>query len=259
MLDTMFVREDIREVIGDKDPFSYFAQLDGEVFRALESRRTFAVELSGKKYFVKFHRGTTWKEVFKNLLQLRLPVVSARNEWRALTRLQDLGIKVPVIAAYGRRGLLPTTCESFIVTEDIGTQQNLEDLTRDWSACRPDFGEKLALIREVAQVSRKMHEHGICHRDLYICHFMLKGMLGNRLTLIDLHRALIKARLPRRWIVKDVGSLYFSAMDIGLTRRDLLRFIRWYANAPLKRALGSQGDFWRQVERRARQLKARHG
>jgi heptose I phosphotransferase len=257
--DTLYLREDLATAVGSNDPFVFFAGLEGEEFRALESRRTYAVELAGKRFFVKYHRGTGTGEILKNLLQLRLPVTSARNEWQALTRLQELGIRVPVIAAWGKRGLLPQNAESFIVTEDVGTQLNLEDLSRHWRQHPPRFSEKLALIREVAAISRTMHDNGICHRDFYICHFLVQKQRNNQLTLIDLHRALVNNTLGLRWIIKDVGSLYFSALDIGLTQRDLLRFVRSYSGTDLRTALGENRKFWRQVQGRAHKLKQRHG
>lgn len=258
MATDLFLDTALAAELGDRDPFAFFANLDGDVFRALESRRTYAVTLAGKRYFVKYHRGTPTREILKNLVQLRLPVTSARNEWRALTRLRELGIQVPVVAAYGRRGLLPQTTESFIVTEDVGTQENLEDLTRHWPVKPPPIAQKRTLVLEAAAISRTMHAHGMCHRDFYICHFMVTGQSGKRLTLIDLHRALVKKQLGLRWIIKDLGSLYFSAMGIGLTRRDLLRFMRAY-DGDLETALGKQAGFWAQVQARGDRLKRRHG
>jgi heptose I phosphotransferase len=254
-----FLDDALAEAVEDRDPFALFASMPGQEFRALESRRTYAVTFSGKRYFVKYHRGTPTGEVLKNLVQLRLPVTSARNEWRALSKLSELGVRVPIIAGWGRRGLLPQATESFIVTEDVGTQENLEDLTRDWVAQPPAFADKLALIREVAGISRTMHGNGICHRDFYICHFMVTGSGDSRLTLIDLHRALVKRRLGLRWVIKDIGSLYFSAMDIGLTHRDLLRFVRAYAGGDLRQALKGNAGFWEQVRLRGERLKSRHG
>jgi len=77
--------------------------------------------------------------------------------------------------------------------------------------------------------------------------------------LIDLHRALLKKQLGQRWIIKDIGSLYFSAMDIGLTQWDLYRFVRSYAGTSLRTALTEQDTFWRKVKERAERLKRRHG
>jgi len=51
-----------------------------------------------------------------------------------------------------------------------------------------------------------------------------------------------------------LAGLYFSAMNCGLQRRDLLRFIRHYSEGGLRQALGEDARLWRQVERRARQL-----
>ncbi len=260
-LDELFIREDLREFIPREGVFAFIASLEGEEFRALESRRTIATEFGGKRYFVKYHRGIPSAEIFKNLVQLRLPIVSARNEWRAIRRLHELDILAPRIAAYGKRGLLPQTCESFIVTEDVGTQLNLEDLTRDWGTNPPPFAEKLALLEEVAGISRLMHSHGICHRDFYICHFLISGQknsTGKKLTLIDLHRALLKKNLAMRWVIKDVGSLYFSALNLGLTKRDLLRFIGFYSGVSLRTALLEQQSFWDEVLSRAMKLKSRH-
>ncbi len=260
-LDELFIREDLREFIPREGVFAFIASLEGEEFRALESRRTIATEFGGKRYFVKYHRGIPSAEIFKNLVQLRLPIVSACNEWRAIRRLHELDILAPRIAAYGKRGLLPQTCESFIVTEDVGTQLNLEDLTRDWGTNPPPFAEKLALLEEVAGISRLMHSHGICHRDFYICHFLISGQknsTGKKLTLIDLHRALLKKNLAMRWVIKDLGSLYFSALNLGLTKRDLLRFIGFYSGVSLRTALLEQQSFWDEVLSRAMKLKSRH-
>jgi heptose I phosphotransferase len=256
---TVWIREDIAGLIGDGDPFDYFSKLEGKVFRALEFRRTYAVELGEKRYFVKHHRGSSVGEILKNLLQLRLPVISAENEIQAIKKLEASGIAVPAIAAYGRRGLLPHTIESFIVTEDVGTQENLEDLTRNWADKAPPFAEKMALLQHVASISARMHNIGICHRDFYLCHFLVQGQGESPLTLIDLHRALVKNRLGRRWIIKDIAGLYFSAMDIGLGKKDLLRFIGMYTGKPLRDALEEDAGFWQKVKQRALKMKQKHG
>jgi len=259
MATDLYLREDIAAFLGERDPFATFATMDGEVFRALESRRTYAVLIQDRRFFIKYHRGTPVGEILKNLIRGRLPVTSARNEWRAIQALNELGVSVPVIAGYGCRGAWPHAQESFIVTEDVGTQRNLEDLTRGWPTAPPAFRHKQALLENVADISRTLHRHGICHRDFYLCHFMLLSADPPALTLIDLHRALIKASLDQRWVIKDVGSLYFSAMKIGLTRNDLFRFVRRYSGTSLRQTLTEKADFWRAVRDRADRLFQRHG
>ena len=115
-----------------------------------------------------------------------------------------------------------------------------------------------------------MHTHGLNHRDCYFCHFHLdrSGVSGNpqsairnpkstelRLYVIDLHRAQIRRRTPRRWLIKDLAGLYFSALGIGLTRTDRLRFIRAYEQKPLREVLRDRRRFWRRVERTALALR----
>lgn len=256
MATELWLRDDICALWQGQDPFAAAFATDGETFRALEQRQTLAFVAQGKRYFIKRHRGTRWKEIVKNLLQGRLPVVSANNEYQAIRKLQALGISVPVVAAYGRRGLLPSTFESFLITEDVGPHQNLEEYCQPWHQHPPKFREKLQLIAEVAAISRTMHGAGICHRDFYLCH-LLHTRSGQPLTVIDLHRALIKAPLAERWIIKDLAGLYFSAMHCDLTRRDLYRFMRQYRGCSLRETLGDDGAFWQIVQLRALKLYAK--
>jgi heptose I phosphotransferase len=247
------LRTDFQQLWQGQDAFAAAFAIEGQLFRKLEQRQTLAFTVGERRFFIKRHRGITWKEILKNLVQLRLPVVSARNEFRALKRLQELGIKVPVIAAYGRRGLLPANIESFLVTEDVGPHQSLEDYCRHWRTQAPAPAHKRALISQIANISRTMHGAGVCHRDFYICHLLL-GDADQPLTVIDLHRALCKAHLAERWVVKDIAGLYFSAMDAGLTRRDLYRFMRQYRGCALRETLQKDRAFWKAVEKRAMRL-----
>lgn len=249
---------ELRASVAGRDRFDEFMAITGQVFKEMPGRRTIRFARGGKSYFIKIHRGVGWKEIFKNLLHLRLPVVSAENERRAIERLHALGVPTMTIAGYGRRGWNPARLESFIVTEDLGDTVNLEDLTRDWRARPPAPGLKRALIAEVAETARRLHESGVNHRDFYLCHLRVYPReLGGqpRIFVMDLHRAQLRGATPTRWIVKDVGSLYFSALDVGLTRRDLLRFMKAYRGKPLREILRTERPFWSAVERRAQRLR----
>lgn len=248
---------ELRASIGDHDRFDEFMAITGQVFKVMPGRRTIRFARGGKSYFIKIHRGVGWKEIFKNLLRLRLPVVSAQTERRAIERLHALGVPTMTIAGYGRRGWNPARLESFIVTEDLGETVNLEDFCRDWRARPPKPGLKRALIAAVAATARRLHENGVNHRDFYLCHLRVdpRALAAEpRIFVMDLHRAQLRAATPYRWIVKDIGSLYFSAMDIGLTRRDRLRFLQAYRAKPLREILRSEHRFWSAVQRRAERL-----
>ena len=142
----LYLRDDLQQLWQGQDAFAAARAVSGTIFRTLEQRQTLAFSHSSRCYFIKRHRGVTWKEIFKNLLQLRMPVVSAHNEFQAIQQLQRLGIKVPSVAAYGRRGWFPATFESFLVTDDVGEHVSLEDHCRHWAVQRPTFAHKQELL-----------------------------------------------------------------------------------------------------------------
>ncbi|MNZ51540.1 Lipopolysaccharide core heptose(I) kinase RfaP [compost metagenome] len=75
--------------------------------------------------------------------------------------------------------------------------------------------------------------------------------------MIDLHRAQTRAAVPTRWRNKDLAALYFSALDIGLTRRDKLRFLRAYFQRPLRDSLRDEARLLAWLEGKAAKLYAR--
>jgi heptose I phosphotransferase len=232
--------------------------LPKDVYRNKEGRKTLRFELGGRSFFLKLHSGVGWAEIVKNLLQGRLPVVGAANEYHAVRALERMGVDTLSVAAYTSTGRNPAARQSLLVTDDLVGTVSLEDYCANWADAPPEPSIRLRLILKLADSARRMHGAGINHRDFYICHFHLDESSlvepSPRCYLIDLHRAQIRARTPRRWRIKDLAGLYFSAMDCGLTRRDLLRFIHHYSKGGLRRALGEDAGLWRQVERRARQL-----
>ena len=100
-----------------------------------------------------------------------------------------------------------------------------------------------------------MHRAGVVHRDYYLYHLLVdevqlkSGVVA--LSLIDLHRAQLRRRVPPRWLVRDLAALLFWCLDLPITRRDRLRFIRAYEGRPLRAALKENGAFWSRVQRRA--------
>ena len=242
----------------DEDLFTLVDQLRGEVFRKIDDRRTIKVRIGTAAYFAKIHQGVGWVEILKNLMQGRLPVLGARNEWLALCALRNAGVRSMTPVLFCERGLNPATRQSAILTESLESKITLEDFETTESDLKRN------LIAEVATMARKMHQAGINHRDFYLCHFLLDlPLVEDRddapgappvLHLIDLHRAQIRQNVPRRWIVKDLGSLLFSAFEKNLTKRDLLRFVRVYSGSPLREVLVTDPEFWDDVIARAIKL-----
>lgn len=242
----------------DKDVFKEAFSLSGEAFREVKSRRTIRFELDNRGYFAKLHRGIGWKEVFKDLFQLKKPITDAGNEYRAIRLLEELEVDTMTCAGFGVRGWNPAARESFIITEELTGVISLEDLAKITGPRAVPYRQRCALIRQLAQTVGTMHRGGLNHRDCYICHFLLKKDTVNHeaptLHVIDLHRAQIRDQVPYRYLVKDVAGLFFSAMDAGLSKRDLQRFIREYDRTPLPGAWRKNRKFWKDVTRTARKL-----
>lgn len=252
----------VKRWIGCENPFVKIKNIRGKVVRSKEGRTTQRFEIKDKGFYVKLHEGVGWREIFKNLLQLRLPVIGATNEWLAINRLHELGLDTLTAVAYGKRGINPATQQSFLITEELTGTLSLAQFAESWAENPPAFGLKRALIEKVAEISREIHAAGINHRDLYICHFLLdiSTELNDpnpsrvRLFLVDLHRAQIRDVVPRRWLVKDLGSIYFSALDIGIGKKDIYRFLKVYYQQPLRQVLDGDGHIYKLIEKRAIKL-----
>jgi len=263
----LILAEPFKRLWAQRDAFEAVEALQGEVYRELEGRRTLRTEVEGKGYFGKLHRGICLCWIFKSLVTAKLPVRGAGQEWRAIQGLHEVGVPTMTAVAYGERGSDPARQHSFIVTEELAPTISLEDYSLDWVKQPPAPGLKWALIAEVAKMTGGMHRAGGNHRDCYICHFLLHTDRpvtpeDFKLSVIDLHRAQTRPTISRRWRDKDLAALYFSALDIGLTRRDKLRFLRGYFQRPLRQVLADEAALLAWLERKAQKLydrKQRYG
>ena len=249
--------EHLRAQVPKENTFDWLMNVEGKVHRAVKNRRTVEFELGGKRYFIKAHRGAGWREVLKNYLYGRAPIVSAEPEWRAIDALRAAGIATPEVVGKGLRGNGPANLESFVVMRALDGMISLEDLAKDWRGAtgRTRVLLKRALIQRIAEIARAMHGAGLNHRDFYICHFLTRDRDWtkwapkdeSKLVLIDLHRVQRRECVPERWLVKDLGGLLFSAFDAGITKRDLLQFMAAYRQKPLREILVREESFWRKV------------
>lgn len=261
-----WLREDLHRGWPGADPLAQARAQSGQIVKHKDGRRTLRFTLAGHAFFLKYHTGVGWREIFRNLLQLRPPVIDARNEFRALQHLAAAGIPAPVAAGYGCRGINPARRESFVVSDAIENAPSLETLCALWRDAPLKPRCRRLLIEAVALLAARMHASGLNHRDFYLCHLLLDpGSLecarvaaDIRVYLIDLHRAQIRSAVPPRWRAKDIGALYFSALHSGLGRQDRLRFLRAYFGEPLRSIVLRERKLLREAERRAlaMQLKA---
>ncbi|MGP1959858.1 MAG: lipopolysaccharide core heptose(I) kinase RfaP [Arsenophonus sp. NC-TX2-MAG3] len=239
------LKQPFKNLWKDKDPFIEIEKLDGKIFRQLETRKTLCFKVKAKNYFLKIHYGTSLKEILKNLFSLRLPVLGVDREWKAIHCLYEAGIDTMHGKAFGKKGINPLRRKSFIITEALIPTISLEEYCANWKNSAPKFNTKKILIFRMAEIVRKMHRCGINHRDCYICHFLLYLPFDGdekklKISIIDLHRAQIRQHVPKRWKDKDLIGLYFSSLNIGLSYRDIFRFMQIYFSDSLRSILNNE-------------------
>ena len=202
--------------------FEQAMNLRGKAFRDVPGRKTMQIALGSKSYFIKQHFGVGWGEIIKNLISFKKPILGAMTEVNAIQKLAELDIPTTRLVAYGQQGCSPAcfniaSLQSFVMTEDLGDIVSLEELSVGWQEKPQAFKQKL--MQELAQLAGKLHAAGLCHRDFYLCHFVIKKQdLDNQhlyLYLIDLHRVLQGQKVNSRPVMKDIAGLYFSAKQCG--------------------------------------------
>lgn len=252
-----YVHPELRGLAERLPRLSDWLALEGEVYRLTRDRRTVRFEEGGRGYFLKAHYGVGWREVVKNLVQLKWPVVDAGNEWLAIHLLRALGLPTLSAAACGF-GESWAHRRSFIVTRELRGLVSLEDHAAHAPAGgSAEIRRRRQLIRRLGATGRALHANGINHRDFYLCHFLFDPTpeAPVKLYLIDLHRSQVRRRTPRRWRVKDIGGLYYSALAAAPSRNDRLRFVKAYTGAESLREALADRSFWQRVARRARALR----
>ncbi len=183
-----------------------------------------------RAFYIKRHVRSSWKEYVKPLLRLTWPILGARNEWNAILDFHKVGLPTMTPVALGESGE-----NSFLITEALEGCTKLSEWEADQAEEANATNEKRnGLIRNVAQIARTMHGAGLHHQDFYLGHLMLSQSAPERLYVIDLGRVQKHQRLSRRWIVKDLAQLDFSAATkTSVVER--LRFLREYLGRPLTR------------------------
>jgi heptose I phosphotransferase len=255
----IYIRQDLRQLFENFRTIDDFLRIEIDAVRDFKNRKTGRFTLGQKAFYIKKHFPAGLAAVLNELFHLRKPHIGAAHERSALERLAELDIDTMKVAAFGQDDAPITKQRSFLVTDELTNVESLENICAPWPDSPPSPQFKKALIQKVAYIARTIHSNGMNHRDFYICHFLLDTAGGPqayqtrppKVYLIDLHRLQQRPSLTLRWQIKDIGGLYFSAMDIGLTRRDIFRFIRSYIGVSLRHTLSENKRFWRAVRRRA--------
>ena len=196
----------------------------GEVVKqAVVDRQTDRIRLSGGgiefEGFLKRHRRPRWSEYLKAWLRLTHPVFGARVEWEALWRFHEASLPTMIPVAFGE-----SDSGSFVLTESLEPGCKLSVLAAEPSLTA---SRRQQLVSEVAGLARRMHDAGIHHQDFYLGHLLCRvDQPGEPVFVLDLGRARRLRRLSRRWIVKDLAQLNYSAAN--LSAADRFRFLSVY-------------------------------
>jgi hypothetical protein len=192
----------------------------------------------------------------KNWLSARSRKSCSFFEFASADELAAVGINTPNTIAYGEQWGTLFERRSFIITEKIPDAKSLE---RELPDCfnGPPTTENLKVrrnfIARLAGFIKKFHETNYRHRDLYFSHIFCSD--EGEFYLIDLARAFRPIVLRRRFQIKDIAQIHYSAPAKYFSNTDRLRFYLGYTGRD--RLTSEDKNFIRKVINKARRM-ARH-
>ncbi len=200
------------------------ASREGHCMRVLADRENWRLKLprrdgGSRRVFLKKHHVRTRLSRFRALFGLAPGQTAGRVEAENVGRLAAIGIASMRVAAWGERLHPDGYLESYLITEELDGYRPLEKfLAERFGQLEADSGatrnrDLRRLVRLVADIARRLHGSGYNHRDFYCCHFFVKELSSGRfdVRLIDLQRVQHRVRFRRRWLVKDLAQLSYSA------------------------------------------------
>ena len=139
---------------------------------------------------------------------------------------------------------------SFVIFDDLTGYKPADKLVEQGTAFQ-------VLLNPTADLAARLHEAGLHHRDLYLCHFMAR-IIGDSvdLKLIDTARVkeLPKLFTRQRWIVKDLAQFWYSTTKLPVTDAQRTEWLSRYAE---QRKLGPVESLRGRIERKSNSI-ARH-
>jgi len=199
-------------------------RLGGEtVKRALKERGTERVLLktaSGATVtaYLKRYTARPWTEILKSALSFKFKFFGAFEEWASLLAFHEAELPtmdpLAVARCAGGECLLTLGIEGFERSSELYPKLAADNLRRK------------DLILKVARLAGAMHSEGMAHQDFYLVHIFV--MQDDTLKLIDLQRMIHSKPLALRWVVKDLGQLFFSVKG-SVQPGDVALFVREYA------------------------------
>jgi len=204
--------------------------LDGEVVSSDALCRVLRVAIEGRRFYVKLYvgngnnRSRRWFGL-RGLLAPQRVVREARN----LLFFRERGLSTATVVAYGLERSFGSFVRGALVTEEVPNTCDVASSVRqhpEYLKHKPWFD---AVSRQVAEMTRALHEAGFAHNDLKWRNLLVDGGQPPTVYLIDCPfgnhwwRVFLQYR-----IVKDLASLDREAR-VHLSRSQRLRFYLSYA------------------------------
>jgi tRNA A-37 threonylcarbamoyl transferase component Bud32 len=209
------------------------------------------VEIEAKGYYVKRYTGAA-----SNPLRRWLSFPRVRLEWMNLKKFAAWGIPTADLIGYGMESQLGAFVRGALITEEIPGTTDLARLAQRGDARLRDRSWVDAISRQVARITRLLHDHRFAHNDLQWRNLLVSSNEAPQVYLIDCPSG-------RRWIepflgyriVKDLASLdRLASQHLSKTQR--LRFYLYYAGHD--RLNASDRKRIRKILRFNRRIRIRH-
>jgi hypothetical protein len=209
------------ESMDDVFSFSGGKSLTKDNLAAFRQRIMFDTDSPKTTLFLKRYQNIPKLKQKKNWLNRRKRISTMTCDLEPAENLRKLGINTPKIIAFGEEWSGLFEKRSFIITEKIPASTSLEEKLPDYF-----IYQRKNFIESLAAFVRKFHKTGYRHRDLYLCHIFCNPQ--GQFTLIDLNRVFKPLIFSKRYLMKDLTQLYYSAPGEIFTKADRLRFFLTY-------------------------------
>lgn len=130
---------------------------------------------------------------------------------------QQAGLSVAPVVAAGYEPMAVATNgrpirRSFFMTEELADYLPADLFARDRFPKKVFDHRRMRFMRSLAIVARRLHSHGLSHRDFYWCHLFVREQLPGEfdVRLIDLQRVERVAPGSWRWTIKDLAQFLYS-------------------------------------------------
>jgi len=175
----------------------------------------------------------------------------ADDEVAGYRALHDEGIPTAPLVGWGRLA----DGRSFVITEDLAGYDPADKLVERG-------GEQMfeRLLEPTADLAARLHQRGLHHRDLYLCHFFASTDENDPSQPVDVRlidvarvRRLRNTLTRKRWIIKDLSQFWYSTLDLPITDDQRQRWLKRYGD---QRGIDAP-SFRNSIERKSRWI-ARH-